>query len=774
MPLKKNKRRKKKPGSRKRGVKHNLSKRQQWYIGLGGIFVSILLGLILYCVYLDTQIRKKFEGKRWALPARVYARPLEIYAGQALNKKALLQELQFLNYRQGDEAPGTYKILGGAVVLNTRGFTYWDALEPARKLTVMFSGSEVVEILDINTGTEVSLLRLEPAQIATIYPSHKEDRDLIRLDQAPQLLIEALLAVEDQDFYQHHGLKPTSIVRAMAANLRAGAAVQGGSTLTQQLVKNFFLSNERTLRRKAVEALMALLLELHYDKPDILEAYLNEVYLGQEGERAIHGFALASRFYFDRPLTELSLEQVAFLVGVVKGPSYYNPWRHPERAVQRRNLVIGQMLAEQMLTDEEARLARLAPLEVRPRGAFTVSSYPAFVDLVKRQLQDDYRDEDLRSEGLRIFTTLDPLVQQAAERALSERLQTLEGYRGLSSGTLQGSVVVSSSDTAEVLAMVGDRDPSYAGFNRALDAKRPIGSLVKPAVYLSALSRPDTYNSSSIIEDVPLELALPTGQVWEPANYDQTFHGEIPLFHGLVYSYNAATAHLGLELGVEEVIETLLNMGLDEPPPAYPSLLLGALELSPLQVTKLYQTLAAGGFRVPLRSVREVLTADGNRLTRYSLQVRQTLDNASVYLINDLLQKVVEVGTAKALGARFPALKAAGKTGTSDEYRDSWFAGFTGQHLAVVWVGRDDNESAGLAGSTGALPVWMDLIAQISTRPLQTTVPGNIEHLWIDLPTGKRSRVKCDNAVQLAFIIGTAPDASVDCGRKSLLDWFLR
>ncbi|HEX7027415.1 MAG TPA: penicillin-binding protein 1B, partial [Gammaproteobacteria bacterium] len=649
-------------------------------------------------------------------------------------------------------------------------FTFWDAQEPPRNLTIGFSRQRISEMLDNRSGRTLQLMRLEPALIASIYPSHKEDRDLIRLDETPELLLRALVAVEDRDFYSHHGVKPSAILRALVANVRAGAAVQGGSTLTQQLVKNFFLNNERTLRRKAVEAVMALLLELHYSKEEILEAYLNEVYLGQEGDRAIHGFALASRFYFDRPLSELKTEQLALLVGLVKGPSYYNPWRHPERARERRNLAIDVMLAEDLLKPEEARLARLTPLSIRPQEILRTSSYPAFVDLVKRQLHADYRDEDLRSEGLRIFTTFDPQIQAAAEEVLSLHLDAVERRRGFERDSLQGAMVVTSTDTAEVLAVVGDRNPRYPGYNRALDATRPIGSLVKPAVYLTALERLNSFNPVSVIEDAPIRLEYPDGRVWEPANYDGKVHGEVPLFHGLIYSYNLATARLGMLLGVENVVATLEKMGLDQAPPDYPSLLLGALELSPLQVAELYQTLATNGFRMPARAVRDVLTADGQKLTRYSLQVRQTLDPSVVYLINNLLQKVVETGTAKSAGARLPALKAAGKTGTSDELRDSWFAGFTGQHLAVVWVGRDDNQPMGLSGAAGALPAWINLFSRIDSRPLQMPLPGNVEHVWIDLASGKRSRHKCDTTLQLPFIIGTAPKATIDC-RKSLLDW---
>jgi penicillin-binding protein 1B len=742
-------------------------RRPRWRFSRSSV-LAVLGGLLflgfLYCIYLDVEIRSKFEGKRWALPARVYARPLEVFSGQVLDKKSLLKELVFLKYRSGKDAPGTYQDMPTAVALNTREFMFGDGAEPARNLTVRFDGKLVTEILDNRTGRELQLLRMEPAQIASIYPGHKEDRDLVRLDDVPGILLQTLIAVEDREFYEHRGIKISSILRALVANIRAGGTVQGGSTLTQQLVKNFFLSNERSLRRKGVEAVMALLLEFHYDKYEILEAYINEVYLGQEGERAIHGFALASRFYFDRNLSELTVGQLALLVGLVNGPSYLNPQKYPDRARQRRDTVLNIMLAQEIITPETAQKARLAPLDVRPQGTLANTSYPAFIDFVKRQLTTHYREEDLRNEGLRIFTTFDPLVQQAAEKALSTQLERLQRRPKPDEPLLQGAAVVTSVDTGEVIAIVGDRDPRYAGHNRALDAHRPIGSLVKPAVYLTALQHETEFNPSTMIEDKPLKIKYPDGTIWEPANYDNEYHDQVPLFHGLIYSYNLATIRLGMQLGLDEVIETLRNMGLPADPPAYPSLLLGSLELSPLEVSQLYQTLAASGFYAPLRSVREVLTADAVRISSYPVEVRQTLESGPVYQVNRLMQMVVEFGTGKQVGVRLPDLHAAGKTGTSNDLRDSWFAGFTGQHLAVVWVGRDDNKATKVAGASGALPVWIELMANIDTRPLRIPVPQQIEYIWLDLASGGRSSAKCDNATQMPFIIGTGPEFDSDCG----------
>ncbi|HEY3487148.1 MAG TPA: penicillin-binding protein 1B, partial [Gammaproteobacteria bacterium] len=699
---------------------------------LAGVAASLLFGF-LFCIYLDAEIRTKFEGRRWSLPARVYARPLEIFVGQEFDKKDLLQELSFLKYSAGTNAPGTFRDMPNAVLLNTRGFTFWDGAEPPRDVLIRFGPAGITEILDNRSRGELQLLRLEPAHIANIYPAQKEDRDLVRLAEVPPLLLQTLVVVEDQNFYEHNGIRLSSIARALVANIRAGETVQGGSTLTQQLVKNFFLSNDRTWRRKGVEAVMALLLEMHYDKEEILEAYINEVYLGQEGEQEIHGFALGSRFYFDRALSDLGVEQIALLVGLVNGPSWLNPQKYPDRARQRRDTVLNIMQAQGIITEAVAQKARLAQLKVRPQGSFAQSSYPAFVDFVKRQLTTHYREEDLRNEGLRIFTTLDPLVQRQAEQGLTRQLDRLrKRFKKEETVQLQGAVVVTSVDTGEVQAVVADHNPRYAGYNRALDARRPIGSLVKPAVYLAALADSTQFNPSTLINDEPLQLKYPDGRIWKPANYDTEYHGAVPLFHGLVYSYNVATVRLGLQIGIENVVTVLQQMGLPFEPPSYPSLLLGSLELSPLEVSQLYQTLAASGFNMPLRSVREVLTADGVQLTRYPLNVEQTLDISRVHIINRMLQLVVESGTASQAGRELPALQAAGKTGTTDDLRDSWFAGFTGQHLAVVWVGRDDNQPAGLSGAAAALPVWISLMSNIHSRPLQLPIPQDVEYIWIN------------------------------------------
>lgn len=722
--------------------------------------LGLLAGLVggVYVAWLDLQVRAAFEGKRWALPARIYARPLELYPGLVLDPADLVAELERLGYRRAatSAASGTYARAGERVTLHTRPFRFWDGAEPARRLDLRFDGERLTRLGEV-AGGEVALARLEPEEIGRIHPAHFEDRVLVRLAEVPETLVAALMAVEDRKFRTHSGVDPRAILRALWSNLRAGRTVQGGSTLTQQLIKNLYLSSEQTLTRKLNEALMALLLEWHYGKDEILEAYLNEVHLGQHGRRAVHGFGLAARFYFHRPLQELDTHHLALLVGLVRGASYYDPRRHPERARERRDRVLGILAEQGVITAADRDRARARPLEVVPDRGFATSPYPAYMDLVRRQLQRDYREADLRSEGLRVFTTLDPRVQGAAEEALSRRLARLEGGPAGADG-LQGAVVVVSPTSGEVLAAVGGREPRAGGFNRALDARRPIGSLVKPAVYLAALERDGGYTPIALVRDEPLELHGADGQTWRPGNYDGEAHGRVTLGEALVHSYNLATVHLGLELGLPKVVHALGRLGLERQPELYPSLLLGAVEMSPLEVAGMYQTLASGGFRMPLRAIREVTGPDGEPLTRYRLRVEAAFEPGPVYLVNTLLTEVVARGTARSAGRRLGERGPfAGKTGTTDDLRDSWFAGFGGDRLAVVWVGRDDNRPAGLSGASGALPVWTDLMETTAAQPLDLVAPETVHWVPADPASGEQVDPACDKGTPTPFLKDLTP-----------------
>ena len=745
-----------------------------WAIKLSLVGLVVLAG---FAVYLDAVVQEKFSGKRWTIPAKVYARPLELFVGQKLSKEDFLTELDALGYRREPVAngPGAAAVSGNTVDLNTRGFQFYEGMESAQPVRVRFSGDDVAELSSLN-GSKLSVVRLEPLLIGGLYPKNLEDRILIKIDQVPPYLLDTLVTVEDRDFYHHFGVSPKSIARAIWVNTSAGQMRQGGSTLTQQLVKNFFLTNERSLSRKLTEAMMALLLELHYDKKEILEAYLNEVFIGQDGQRAVHGFGLASQFFFSQPLSELKLHQVALLVGMVKGPSYYNPRRYPDRALERRNLVLDLLEQQGVATAEQVAAAKKMPLGVTARGSLADSSFPGFLDLVKRQLREDYRDEDLTEEGLRIFTSFDPILQMKAEASVNDTFKRLAGRKG--SDDIEAAMVVTNPETGEVQAMIGSRQASFAGFNRALDAVRPVGSLIKPAVYLTALEKPSQYTLTSWLSDEAFSVKGADGQVWKPQNYDRRSHGTIFLYQGLAHSYNLSTARLGLEVGVPNVLKTLGRLGVTREFPACPSMLLGAASMTPMDIATMYQTLANGGFNTPMRGIRSVLTAEGQPLKRYPFQVQQRFDPGSIYLIQAAMQRVMREGTGSGVYNVLPkTLTLAGKTGTSNDSRDSWFAGFGQDLLAVVWLGRDDNGKTPFTGASGALQVWTSFMRKADPLPLDMPQPDNVVQAWVDPHTGQGSDANCPGAVQMPYIRGSEPVPGASCGgavpapATEVMDW---
>jgi penicillin-binding protein 1B len=728
--------------------------------------VLAMLPLGLYSVYLDSVVRERFEGARWELPARVYARPLELFAGRPLTADQLQVELDGAGYRRdsGITAPGTYHRRGNTVLLRSREFHFWDGVEPSRRLSITLADGVIDSLTSLDNGATLSLARLDPVQVGNFYPNHSEDRLLVRLADLPDTLVASLLAMEDRHYYTHYGVDPKAIARAAWANLRAGRTVQGGSTLTQQLVKNFYLTSERSLWRKFNEAIMALLVDWRYEKDEILEAYFNEIYLGQSGPLAVHGVALASQFYFGRTLRRLPLHQQALLIAIIPGPSYYDPRRHPERALKRRNLVL-QVMADTGIMDAAAvDWAKRQPLDVVKQPPTTANRYPAFLDLVRRQLKRDYRDEDLRTQGLVIFSTLNPRVQGEAEKSLTTSVTRLEQGRGGAVGELQGAVVVANRTSGEVVALVGDRQPRYRGFNRALDALRPIGSLIKPVVYLTALEQLPAHTLLTPVSDSAISLEEPNGRLWTPQNFDHLEHGDVPLAQALVNSYNLATVNLGLTVGLEHITNNLRDLGMTRPVNPYPSLLLGAAAFSPVEVLQLYQSLAAEGFRSPLRAITAVHNVHGEPLTRYPLTVEQAVDPKAAFQVNWALQQVVAEGTAKGLSRSWSEkMQPAGKTGTTDDLRDAWFAGFTGDYVGVVWLGRDDNQTIQLTGATGAMRVWEQLFRQVAEQPLMLEPPAGVGFAVIDREKQIRLKDGCRGAL-VPFLTERMPPVSSGCG----------
>lgn len=697
----------------------------------------------------------------------MYAAPLELYAGLQLPPSELEHELQRLQYRRVDrlEHPGSYRVQGPRFDVALRAARFADETRPASILTIV-CGAQAIESLRDSKGQDVAIARLEPLLIGSIFPIHGEDRIVVTPQDVPPLLPAALKSVEDRNFDTHHGVDPIAILRAMWVDLRASRFEQGGSTLTQQLVKSYFLDPRRTASRKVREAIMAISLDAHFTKADLMNAYINEIFLGQDGDRAIHGFGLASQFYFGKPLSELDVSEIALLVAVVRGPSYYDPRRHADRARARRDLVLKLMAERGIIKDEDARAAERRPLGVttRPSGAY----YPAYLDFVRRTLRRDYRDQDLTEAGLRVYTSLEPRVQDQAERALERELARLDRAHKYPDAKLEGAVVVTSPQSGDVIAIVGGRDVGYDGFNRALDARRSMGSLVKPFVYLAALET-GRYNAATVVQDQPVQIKLSNGKQWRPENFTKQTYGPVPVVRALAESLNLATVGVGMDVGLPKVAETLQRFGLDRNPAQVPAMLLGAVDVSPLEAAQLYNGLANGGFRSTLRAVRAVISDDGKALKAFPLQVTPVAAPEVVYQIDRMMEQVMIHGTGRPARALLPPdLVVAGKSGTSSDYRDSWFAGFSGSHLAIVWVGYDDDMPTGFTGSAGALPVWARLMSGLNTTSWNAPLPESLTETSIDYPTGLRVEPGCsEDTISIVVPTGTQVPPKPGCGSQN-------
>ncbi len=749
-------------------------KRRSKRLFLGNLLVFGCLGIALivgYLLYLNHLITSTFDGRRWSVPARVYAQPLELYPGLPIEANDIEVELRRVGYHRGQSnAPGTYVHVGNEVRAVLRPFTFSDSARPETRIRVRIA-DHAIDTLYVNDEPS-SLIRLEPPLIGSFFVSHGEDRLIITPAETPKLLSEGLKAVEDRNFDNHVGFDPKAIARAVVADLRAGDLAQGGSTLTQQLVKSYFLDNRRTLWRKLKELVMAVMLDARYEKADLMNAYINEIYLGQDGERAIHGFGLGSQFYFNKPLSELEPAEIALLIAVIRGPSYYNPFTHPDRARSRRDLVLAQMAEFGLITEQARTLAVHHPLALTRSARQGGGYYPAFLDLVREQLGHDYDANELASRGYRIFTTLEPLVQDAAEQAVTTTLDRIETSRKLPRGELESAMLVSRNQTGEISAVVGGRKAGFQGFNRALNARRPVGSLLKPVVYLTALES-GAFNLASIIEDAPLLPSETAKTGWQPQNFDKEVHGPVPIVRALGDSLNLATVRLGQSVGIDKVAARIAALAGIEQPPAYPSLLLGAIDLSPLDMLKLYGVFASGGFSTAIKTVLAVEDEDGATLNRYPLEIQQVAEPDAVAQLNYALTLVMQRGTAHA--SRFAMRGVAGKTGTSDDFRDSWFAGFDATHLAVVWVGYDDNRDTALTGSAGGMQIWDALMANLHPSPILLTTPIGFELRTIDYATGAATTPTCGEPVTVPIPYNAHLPTGPGCGNgfmERIRQWF--
>ncbi|WP_368996136.1 bifunctional glycosyl transferase/transpeptidase [Klebsiella quasipneumoniae] len=743
-----------KPVPRKgKGGKPRRKRSWLWLLVKLGIVFAVLIAA--YGVYLDQKIRSRIDGKVWELPAAVYGRMVNLEPDMQISKNEMVRLLNATQYRQVSAMtrPGEYTVQANSIEMIRRPFDFPDSKEGQVRARLTFDGDHLETIENMDNNRQFGFFRLDPRLITMLQSPNGEQRLFVKRSGFPDLLVDTLLATEDRHFYEHDGISLYSIGRAVLANLTAGRTVQGASTLTQQLVKNLFLSSERSYWRKANEAYMALIVDARYSKDRILELYMNEVYLGQSGDNEIRGFPLASLYYFGRPVEELSLDQQALLVGMVKGASVYNPWRNPKLALERRNLVLRLLQQQQVIDQELYDMLSARPLGVQPRGG-VISPQPAFMQMVRQELQAKLGDKVKDLSGVKIFTTFDSVAQDAAEKAATEGIPVLKKQRKLAD--LETAMVVVDRFTGEVRAMGAGAEPQFAGYNRAMQARRSIGSLAKPATYLTALSQPNQYRLNTWIADAPVTIRLSNGQTWSPQNDDRRFSGQVMLVDALTRSMNVPTVNLGMALGLPAVVDTWTKLGAPKNQlNAVPAMLLGALNLTPIEVAQAFQTIASGGNRAPLSALRSVIAEDGTVLYQSYPQAERAVPAQAAYMTLWTMQQVVQRGTGRQLGAKYPGLHLAGKTGTTNNNVDTWFAGIDGSQVTITWVGRDNNQPTKLYGASGAMSIYQRYLANQTPTPLVLTAPEDV----VDMGVDSNGNFVCSGGMRSLPVWTTQPDA---------------
>jgi len=737
----------------------------------GGVFVTRAV------VRLDRVVRARFEGRLFTVPSRVYSAPTMLSAGLDVRTIALRDTLRRLGYRESAEGevgtPGTTAWASDRVLVHLRGFEHPTRAEAPRRIEITLSGSDIDGIRDLETGREMAVALLEPETVGAYYGPEHEQRELVRVGAVPRHLIDAILAVEDQRFEEHGGIDWVRVLGAAWANVRAGSIQQGGSTLTQQLVKNFFLTPDRTLGRKLQEAAMSVLVETRYEKDKILEAYLNEIYLGQRGSTSIHGVGEAAHFYFGKPVHLLRVEDSALLAALIRNPGGVNPFKHPESARKRRDLVLDLMHDQGRIDDATYAAARSAPLDLAdPAGEPRDTRY--FLDSLRAQLPEVYDREVLATAGLRIFSTLDVRLQRAAAKAVSEGLADLEKRfpelrpKGATreerlASSLQACLVALRPQTGEVLALVGGRDYGESQFDRCTQSRRPAGSSFKPFVYAAALEAgggSPVITLASILDDSPLAVRTASGS-WRPVNYDRQFHGAVSVRRAIEQSFNVATARLGQQVGIARVVDVARRVGITTRLDPYPALALGAADVTPLEMARAYATFANGGVRPEVLLFEDVADERGRTLERRRVESARALDAGTAFLTVSLLEGVVDRGTGRALRSAGFIGPIAGKTGTSQESKDLWFAGFTPDLVAVVWVGFDEPRQMRHAAASIALPIWLRFLKDATGTRVAGSFPRppSVQVAEIDPETGALALEGCPRRQPEFFLAGTEPRA---------------
>jgi penicillin-binding protein 1B len=735
----------------------------------------------LSIVYLD--VTRRFEARQEQFPSRLYSDAFELSEGQDLPAYSLLARLARLGYRRVDTGPdraGEFVLAGKELRIALREFDYPEGHFAGDRVRLQFRGNQIRRITSLQSGHHLERIRIEPELIATFYQQVQEERTWYSLNQFPDALRRAVLSVEDRNFYHHAGVDPKGLLRALVVDVSKGKAVQGGSTITQQLAKNLYANRKRDLVRKSLETAAAVMLEARYNKNQILEAYLNEVYMGQRGPVAVSGMGEAARFYFRKRPSELNLTESALLAGMISSPGLYNPYRNPKAALARRNRVLNSMIETGDLNKKTAEAAKHGELGVTRQRAMNYRA-PYLVDFLEEEMRRAFPDSPPSGAGLKIFSSVDPDLQEEAEEALGSGLDRLEKsypvLRKNPKGTLQGALVAIRVSDGAILALVGGRDYRVSQFNRTYQAHRQPGSLFKPFVYLAGFIRSQSepgfsFTAATPLEDTPLEL-VSGGKPYVPQNYDHLFHGTVSARRALEESMNVATLRAAEAVGLNSVITVAKRCGVEARLPKVPSLALGTAEVTPLEMAEAYATLASGGIHHPAWAIRAMIDRRGKSLEPETPPSARVVSPQAAYLITDLLKGVLTRGTASTAGLLGFSGVAAGKTGTTDDLRDAWFAGYTPKVLTVVWVGYDDNRALGLTGAQAALPIWVDFMmssGRVGDRDFPEP-PGMIREK-VDPETGQLATWKCPEKIDELFIEGTEPEQR--CEKHAKWHWWWR
>ncbi len=736
--------------------------------GIAFSVMVLFVALIGFVGYTYAVVTKKFDSsRRWDLPSRVYSDATPIVPGMSYPRALLEPKLNHVGYHESKMRvanPGEYRYVGDDLEIYLQNFEYPDMEFRAMPVLVDFDGARVSAVRRLDDGVAMRGVRIEPELITSIYNNEMEDRLPVALSAVPKVLTDAIIATEDKGFYSHEGISFRGIARAAWVDLRSKSLSTGGSTLTQQLVKNLYLNPERTWRRKVVEMLMAVLLEIRYDKKEILQAYLNEIYLGQNGAVQIAGVEQASQVYFGKHVTYLTLPEAATLAGIIRSPNVLSPLKYPERAKPRRDTVLGLMKDQGKITPEEYEKAVATPLSVT-RFPRTSRSAPFFVDLVMKQLRETYPETQLKTEGLRIFTTLDTIMQRSAEQSLDAGIANLNrtySYLRRSPVPLEGVILTIQPGTGYVKALVGGRDYSRTQFNRALQARRQPGSLFKPFVYITAMDPArgeQAFTAATVLDDSPITVR--TGNtIWQPQNYDLRFHGRVTVRQALAHSYNIPAVRAAINADVRNVIKTASTIGIESRLQPYPSVSLGSFEVTPLEIAYAYSAFANLGVKAEPISILAVSDGSGKLLESREVKMKRVAPASVCYVMNDILKDVFDYGTAvKARSLGFEREGFAGKTGTTSNYRDAWFIGYSPRILSLVWIGFDDGHSVRLAGGDACVPIWTSYMNRIAglIPEVNWRKPEDVVEREIDPESGMLATPYCPTARSEIFVAGTEP-----------------